>query len=107
MSELKMNNMKLSGVANAPSNPAEIEPSPEDTSKDTLESPVENTPKDDKPTVTKHLVTYVGSGEFIDRNNYKWHRDSEQTYSDEEFSKRTDLQYMIQYGAMKHTTVTM
>lgn len=110
MSELKTNNIKPAGVPIAPINPQETKPNTEDISKDTLESPVANTQKSDEPTkpaTTKHVVTYIGNGEFVDRCDHKWHNNHEQTYTDEEFSKRSDLQYMIQYGAMKHTTVTM
>ena len=57
--------------------------------------------------VTKHVVTYIGNSEFVDSTKCKWHHNDEVTISDEEFENREDLHFMIRYGEMKHTVVTM
>lgn len=59
-----------------------------------------------------HLVEYIGNGVWIDSKGVHWARNIENTdmtsnkdFSDEDFASREDIQFMIQYGAMKHTTI--
>jgi hypothetical protein len=100
--DLKLNNINGVGVVNAPVNNSEIKNEAENTSKDTLELTKENEAKSDK-----HVVSYIGNSEFIDSKGHKWHKNDEQTYADDEYSERKDLHFMVKYGEMKHTVVTM
>lgn len=105
--ESKINNMNGVNAVSAPTNAIEIKKTVENTSKDTLELTQKHTEESARQTLNKHVVTYIGSSEFTDSNGHKWHKNDEQTYVDEEYSKRTDLHFMINYGEMKHTIVTM
>lgn len=105
--ELKMNNMNCVNAANAPANATEIKKTAENTSKDALESTQKQAEKSTKQASNKHVVTYIGNSEFTDSNGHKWRKNDEQTYIDEEYNKRTDLHFMINYGEMKHTVVTI
>ena len=104
MKKLKIENMGTINVTKAPLDTVEINAEAENTSKDTQES----MKKDEaKATITKHVVTYVGSSEHIDSKGRKWHKGDEMTYDDAEFVTRKDLEYMIKYGEMKHVVVAM
>lgn len=105
--ELKINNIKPAGAVVTPLNTAEIKPNGEDTLKDTSKSAETNTQESNEPTVKKHLIVYMGSGEFTDVLGHKWHNGDEKTYSDDEFKARHDIEFMIKYGAMKHSVVTV
>ena len=101
MSGIKVDNMSGVGVVNAPADQPEIKNEAEDTLKDTQKPTEEQTPK------TKHVVTYIGSSEFKDSTGHKWYKNDEKTYDDNEYVNRNDLHFMIEYGEMKHTVVTM
>ena len=100
MSGIKVGNMNNVDVINAPVKQVEIKNEVEDTSKDMLESAEEQAQ-------SKHVITYIGSSEFIDSTGHKWHKHDEKTYDDNEYNSRSDLHFMIKYGEMKHTVVTM
>lgn len=95
--------MNNASVANAPADTAKINTGHEDTSKDVLKP----TPENNKETNNKHVLTYIGSSEYTDSTGHKWHKNDEQTYSDADYNKRKDLHFMVKYGEMKHTVVTM
>jgi hypothetical protein len=65
--------------------------------------------------VTKHIVTYIGGGHWIGSDGKVWARESMsgtdikniREYDDEDFKSREDLKFMIGYGAMTVTTVTL
>lgn len=97
---LKIDNMNGVNATDTPSNSLEIKPNQEDTSKDTQKSNGESD-------ITKHVVTYIGTSEFIDNTGHKWHHNDEVLLTDDEFDAREDLHFMIKYGEMKHTIVTM
>lgn len=100
--ELKLNNENGVNKAKAPSIEFKNEKEKENTSKDMLESK-----QNEEQKTTKHVIIYLGSGEYIDANGNKWHKNDEKTFSDDEYRKRTDLEFMVKYGEMKHTAVTM
>ena len=100
MNGIQVGNMNGVNAVNAPADQPEIKGKVEDTSKDIQKSAEEQAPK------TKHVVTYIGSSEFTDSVGHKWHKNDEKTY-DDEYAKRNDLHFMVDYGEMKHTVVTM
>lgn len=104
---LKIDNTKSAGVAVTPLNTPEIKTNAEDTLKDTSKSPEANAQESNKPTIKKHLITYVGNGEYVDVCKRKWHNGDEETYSDEVYEMRKDIHFMVKYGAMKHSVVTV
>lgn len=101
--ELKINNIGNVNAVNASVNASEIKEEVENTSKDTVKPTTKDTAK---PTV-KHVVAYLGNGEYKDSVGHRWHKNDEQTYSDDEYESRADLHFMVKYGEMKHTAVTM
>lgn len=103
MNGLKIDNTKNGNAANAPINTAEIKAEVEDTLKDTQETKQE----DKTEAVQKHVVVYIGSSEYKDSTGHKWHKNDEKTYDESEYVTRKDLHFMINYGEMKHTVVTM
>lgn len=103
MGELKIENMNGVNAVNAPANAPQIKKNDEDTLKDTQKS----TEQDKQEATTKHVIMYVGSSEYKDSTGFKWHKNMEKTYDEQEFACRKDLQFMINYGEMKHTVVTM
>ena len=107
MNGLKIENMNNAGVANAPTDTTEIKTEVEDTLKDTQESTKETTQEDKTEATQKHIITYIGSGEYKDSTGHKWHKNDEKTYDESEYITRKDLHFMINYGEMKHTVVTM
>lgn len=107
MSDLKLNNVNNINAVNASSDISKINTKVEDTSKDASESTPKTAPETANETVNKHVVVYIGSSEFTDSTGHRWYHNDEKTYTDEEFEKRNDLHFMIKYGEMKHTTVTM
>lgn len=104
MNGIKINNMKKADATKASTNQSEIKEEVKDTSKDTSKPCAE---AEEKPTQSKHIVTYIGSSEFTDSTGYKWYKNDEQTYNDDEYAKRNDLHFMVKYGEMKHIVVTM
>lgn len=102
MDGIKINNMNGVGEVNAPANQPEIKNEVENTLKDTQKPTEEQAPK-----TTKHVVTYIGSSEYTDSVGHKWNKNHEQTYDDSDYAKRNDLHFMVNYGEMKHTVVTM
>lgn len=98
--ELKIDNMNGVNEVKTPSDSLEIKPTQEDTSKDTQKS-------NEESGVTKHVVTYIGSSEFTDSTGHKWHNNDEELFTDDEYDVREDLHFMVKYGEMKHTVVTM
>lgn len=104
MSGIQIGNMNGVNAVNAPANQSEIENKAEDTLKDTQKSTEEQTQEQAQ---VKHVVTYIGGSEFTDSTGHKWHKHDEVTYNDDEYSKRVDLHFMVNYGEMKHTVVTM
>lgn len=103
MNQIQMNNMNGVGMAVAPATDLEIKKEDENTSKGAFESNTSDTQKKQ----TKHVVTYIGNSEFIDATGHKWHNNDEHTYDDNEYTNRKDLHFMVKYGEMKHTVVTM
>ena len=100
MNGIKIDNMNGVDVVNAPAVPPEIENEVEDTLKDAPESTNEQAHN-------KHVGTYIGNSEYIDSVNHKWRKHDEMTYTDEDYGARTDLHFMVKYGEMKHTVVSM
>ena len=90
----------------------------EDTSTDTEES-IQKTDEEPIKEAKKgkldqglgvNIVTFIGNGMWTDEKGESWHKndprvESERSYTNEEFAKRSDLKFMIEYGAMKHTIV--
>ena len=107
MNGLKIDNMNNSNAVDAQSTDAKINEKPEDTSKDTPKSTSEAPQAEAKKQTIKHVLVYIGSSEFKDSIGHKWHHNDEQTYAEEEYVGRSDLQFMVKYGEMKHTIVTM
>ena len=103
MSELKIENINKVNAVNAPANAVEIKEQTENTLEDTAKSTAENATKP----IVKHVVAYVGNSTFTDATGHKWHKNDEYTYSDTEYDARKDLHFMIGYGEMKHTVVTI
>jgi hypothetical protein len=103
--ELKIENMNKIDVVNAPADTVKIEEKVEDTSKDIVKSATATGEKAN--TNTKHVITYIGGSEYIDSTGHKWHKGDEKTYSDDEYIKRVDIHFMVNYGEMKHIVVTM
>ena len=95
--------MKMPNAVKVPTDAVEIKDEAKDTLKDT-KKPTEG--KAEKP-ITKHVIVYLGNGEYIDSVGNKWHKHDEHTYSEEEYESRIDLHFMVKYGEMKHTAVTM
>lgn len=107
MGGLKVGNMNGANQVNAGVNAVEIKAEAENTSKDTQKPAKETAQKADAKTVTKHVLTYIGTSEYKDSTGHKWTRNHEQTYDEHEYMDRKDLQFMVKYGEMKHTVVTM
>lgn len=70
---------------------------------------------DGKETVKKHVLTYIAGGIWIDSNGQKWSRQpisgtdivNVREYYDNDYQNRDDLQFMVNYGSMTITTVTL
>ena len=105
--ESKINNMNGVNAVRASMNAIEIKENEENISKDAFELTQTQAKEETKKASNKHVVTYIGSSEFVDSNGHKWYKNTEQTYTDEEYNKRTDLHFMVDYGEMKHTVVTI
>lgn len=81
----------------------------------TSEASEDTSETESKDGVTRHVVTYVGSGHWIDSDGKVWARVSAKgtdiknvrEYDDEDLQSRDDLKFMIGYGAMTVTTVTL
>lgn len=107
MNALKTDNTNGADTAKAEPNMTEINATAEDTSKDT-QKPTEATEQENgERGVQKHIVMYIGSSEFTDSTGHKWHKNDEKTYDEAEYAQRKDLHFMVRYGEMKHTAVTM
>ena len=107
MNALKTDNMNGVDAQKVEQDATKINAVAEDTSKDILKPTATETQKDDKAKVQKHVVSYIGSGEYKDSTGRKWHKHDEETYDEEEYATRKDLHFMVNYGEMKHTVVTM
>lgn len=107
MNGLKIENMNGSNAVNASSTDVKIDDKPEDTLKDTTKSTGEASQDETKKQAIKHVLVYIGSSEFKDSMGHKWLHNDEQTYTEEEYAGRSDLHFMVKYGEMKHTIVTM
>lgn len=65
--------------------------------------------------VKKHLVTFVGNGIWIDAHGVAWsrtHKDNsdmveQHEFGDDEYNERSDIHFMVEYGAMKHTEISL
>lgn len=104
LNDIQIGNTSGANAVNAPNNQPEIKNEVENTSKDTQESTKEQAQEQAQ---VKHVVTYIGGSEFTDSTGNKWHKHDEKTYSDKEYNERVDLHFMVNYGEMKHTVVTM
>ena len=51
----------------------------------------------------KHTCTYMGVGLWTDANDMVWKHKDTHVFTDEEFSTRDDIKYMIDYGAILHS----
>ena len=107
MGGLKIDNMNGANAVNASANAVQINVKAEDTSKDTQKPSEATAQSEGSETAVKHVIVYLGSSEFKDSTGHKWHRNDEKTFSDEEYKTRADLHFMVSYGEMKHTAVTM
>lgn len=103
MNELKINNINMANAVNAPANEPKIEKEAENTFTNTAKQATEEA----KEAVTKHVIVYLGNGEYTDSTGHKWHKNDEYTYSDDEYNSRKDIHFMVKYGEMKHTMVTI
>lgn len=107
MGGLRIDNMNDANAVNAPANAVQINAKVEDTSKD-MPKPTEATAQEsDTEAAKKHVIVYIGSSEYIDSTGHKWHKNDEKTYGEDEYNTRKDLHFMVKYGEMKHTVVTM
>lgn len=104
---LKVDNMNDVNVINAPANAVKINEEVENTSKDMPESTEKATQAEAKEQVVKHVLVYIGQSEFTDTKGNKWHKNDEHTFDEKDYANRDDLQFMVNYGEMKHTIVTM
>jgi hypothetical protein len=74
---------------------------------------VSESPKAEKKSenTRKHSIIYLAGGIWKDAKGQFWCRDkksnciSSAVFTEEEFAKRSDIQYMIEYGAMKDVIV--
>lgn len=107
MGGLKIDNMNGVNAVNASVNATQINAKAEDTSKDTSKSAEATAQKGNTATAKKHVIVYIGSSEFTDSTGHKWRKNNEKTYDEDEYNTRKDLQFMVEYGEMKHTVVTM
>ena len=107
MGGLKIDNANGTNAVNAPANAAQINAKAEDTLKDTPKPTEATTQEGNTETAKKHVIVYIGSSEFIDSTGHKWHKNDEKTYGEDEYNTRKDLHFMVKYGEMKHTVVTM
>lgn len=105
MNGIKIGNINSVNAVNAPANQPEIKAEAKNTSEDTQKPTAEQTQEQKQQ--AKHVVTYIGSSEFKDSTGRKWRRNDEHTYDESEYEKRSDLHFMVNYGEMKHTVVTM
>ena len=108
MKNLNMNGLKIDNINNAdavstPKNDVEFKGEIENTSKDASKPTCEEAPK----SIKKHVIIYIGSSEYIDSTGYKWHKNDEKTYDEAEYNDRKDLHFMIKYGEMKETVVSI
>ena len=103
MNAVKIDNTNGVNAVNASTTDTEIKAEAKDTSKDTLELTEQNAQEN----AVKHVLTYVGQSEYKDSTGKKWRKNDENTYGDTEYANRKDLQFMVSYGEMKHTVVTM
>ena len=80
-----------------------------------LENPKEIKQNDGEETVKKHVLTYIAGGIWIDSNGQKWSRQpisgtdivNVREYHDNDYQNRDDLQFMVNYGSMTITTITL
>lgn len=107
MSGLKIDNTNGVNAVNASANAVQVNAKAEDTSKDTPKSAEATAQKNSTETAKKHVIVYIGSSEFVDSTGHKWHKNDEKTYGEDEYNTRKDLHFMVGYGEMKHTVVTM
>lgn len=63
-------------------------------------------------TPTIHIITFRGNGVWIDNKREMWCRqpksngiETERRYTHDEYIKRGDLQFMVQYGEMKEQII--
>lgn len=103
MSELKIENINKTNAVDAPANTSEIKEKAGDTLKDITKPIAEGTVEP----IVKHVIVYLGNSAFTDAIGHKWYKNDEQTYSDKEYGGRNDLHFMVGYGEMKHTIVTI
>ena len=107
MGGLKVDPTNGVNAVNASANAPKINVKAEDTLKDTQKPSEATAQSEGSKTASKHVIVYLGSSEFKDSTGYKWHKNDEKTFNDEEYNARADLHFMVKYGEMKHTAVTM
>lgn len=80
-------------------------------SEDTNETKQENEAKTNE-TASGVVVRYIGGGIWKDSNGALWASEnksenilSERQYTIAEYEKRSDIKFMVQYGAMKETYI--
>lgn len=61
---------------------------------------------------SKHIVTYIGNGTWRDSNDKPWEKNTteevESTMTQEQYLEtRPDIEFMVEYGAMKINTITI
>ena len=107
MGGLKIGNMSGVNAVNASATAPQINQEAENTSKDTQKPTEANAQQASTETAVKHVLVYIGQSEYKDSTGKKWHKNDEGTYTEQEYSTREDLKFMVKYGEMKHTVVTM
>lgn len=91
---------------------AELTDNTSETAEDTSETKEETPHEEESKAGTVVVVTYVGGGIWKDEAGKLWSAKnvtnnilSERQYSKEEYDKREDIKFMVNYGAMKISVV--
>lgn len=63
-----------------------------------------------KATVKQYVIKYVGGGVWIDKDGKAWARDRKnmigsKNFTEEEYTLRDDIKFMVKYGEMEETVV--
>lgn len=98
--------LSVSDVTTAPENNVELKT-------DAIE-PKEDTPKAHKATVTKHVVAFIGNGVWFDSHGIAWSKKTgnpgivqTQDFTEDEYNEREDIKFMVEYGTMTDTVISL
>lgn len=99
----QINNTQMSTPAETPKNDIEFK---EDINAE-LEKPSETAQASTQSKPIKHIISYIGNGKWIDQKGMVWSRNdtSDMEFTDDEYSKRLDIHFMVGYGQMKHLVI--